>query len=127
MRGRRCASANCRADADSDCGGPYTIPVTVIPVTAATIRVTAAAVPATSITGAAAAVSAATITGAAAAVPATGAAATGAAATGAAATVNHICEGIMKSPNARGAEHLYRLTLRRSVKECAARHQHCRH
>jgi hypothetical protein len=123
MRGRGGASTNCCADADADCGGPYTIPVTVaipvtaaaIPVTAAAIRVTAA-VPATRIT-AAAAVPATTITGAAAAVPATGAAA----------TVNHICEGIVKSPNARGAEHLYRLTLRRSVKECAGRHQHCRH
>jgi hypothetical protein len=120
MCGRGGASANCCADADADCGGPYTvtaIPVTaaVIPVTAAAIRVTAA-VPATSIT-AAPAVPATTIMGAAAAVPATGAAA----------TINDICEGIVKSPNARGAEHLYRLTLRRSVKECAGRHQHCRH
>jgi hypothetical protein len=98
MRGRRGASTNCGADAE--CGGPRTIPIPVtaatIRVTAATIRVTAAAIPATGIT-AAAAVPATTITAAAAA---------GVPATAAAATVDDICEGIVKPPYARGAEHL---------------------
>src|SRR5271170_4842749 len=82
------ASANCCADTDADCGGPYTIPVTVaIPVTAA-------------IACAAAAVRTAAATATAAAVGTAAATAT------AAGTASDICDVIVKRPYARSAEHL---------------------
>src|SRR5277367_958492 len=100
------ASANCCADTDADCGGPYTIPVTVaIPVTAAIAC--AAAIPCAAAIACAAAIPCAAAAVRTAAAAATAAAVGTAAATATAAgTASDICDVIVKRPYARSAEHL---------------------